>query len=232
MNEQKPMRLDRREDGFLYVHSIFATIQGEGPYAGWPAVFVRLTGCNLQCPWCDTEYSEVFLFGPPIEVVEDIRCNFGKYRLVVITGGEPFRQNITPLVIELRRYGYHVQVETNGVLYPGDDFPWDDVTVVCSPKTPQIHPKTARMVHAYKYVLENGRISDLGFPTEALGLKHDKETVAVPPTRFTGRIYLQPMDAKNEWENEKNLEAVAHTVMRHPGKFIMGVQMHKIANLP
>ena len=55
-NTQEPEKIDR--DRHLDVHSIFHTIQGEGPYCGHPAVFIRLAGCNLQCPGCDTGRSD------------------------------------------------------------------------------------------------------------------------------------------------------------------------------
>ena len=53
-NGQPIEKVQRTFDGTLEVHSIFKTIQGEGPFCGTPAVFIRLAGCNLQCPWCDT----------------------------------------------------------------------------------------------------------------------------------------------------------------------------------
>lgn len=230
MNEQKPMRVERSQDGTLKIADIFDTIQGEGPYAGWPAVFVRLMGCNLQCPWCDTDYSTTRYVCSPEEVYH-LTTKIGPRKLVVITGGEPFRQNITPLVIELLRHGLRVQVETNGTLWPGDDFPWDDVTVVCSPKTPSIHPKTAKRVHAYKYVLSHDSVSTLGYPMESLGFAHKELHVALPPLCYQKKIYLQPMDAKDPIENQKNIDAVVDVVMSYRS-FIMGVQLHKIAKLP
>ena len=65
MNQQAPEKQQLRGDGLLAVHSIFYTIQGEGPFAGETAVFVRLAGCNLQCPLCDTDYtSDRRMVGP------------------------------------------------------------------------------------------------------------------------------------------------------------------------
>lgn len=150
----------------------------------------------------------------------------------MITGGEPFRQNITPLVKCLIAEGYEVQIETNGTLWPGDDFPWTAVTVVCSPKTPKIHPKTARKVHAYKYVLSSDSMTDLGYPQFALGLEHSDARVAEPPICFDGPVYLTPMDAGDPIKNQENLHAVARTVMRHGNRFIMGIQLHKLVRLP
>lgn len=236
INQQEPQRVERDAAGRLFVHSIFKTIQGEGPYAGRAALFVRLHGCNLQCPGCDTEYTSVKMALSPDVLRNIIFCEHNwKSGLVVITGGEPFRQNITPLVVNLTQFGYEVQVETNGVLYPGDDFPWQDVTVVCSPKTGKIHPETAQRVHAYKYVLSAGGTHTDGLPRTALGhpLQGHHQYIARPPVGWRGPIYIQPMDVKDEHENAKNMQAVVDAVMEHPDKhYIMGVQMHKLTRLP
>lgn len=196
-------------------------------------MFVRLYGCNLQCPWCDTDYTSQQHRLPPIDLLEIVRAHIAT-GLVVITGGEPFRQNIAPFVRLLLTRSYTVQIETNGVLYPGEDFPWGHprLTVVCSPKTARIHPETARRVDAYKYVIEAGRVAADGLPTTALG--HDlgkAEHVARPPESWNGPIYIQPMDAKDEDTNARNARVCAELVMRHR-RYILGFQMHKYMGLP
>jgi 7-carboxy-7-deazaguanine synthase len=235
MNKQLPMRVDRNPEGTVIVHSLFLTIQGEGPFAGESAVFIRLTGCNLQCPGCDTEYTSRANVVTPQEIITSMRTWFDwnhENAVVVITGGEPFRQNITPLVNALIERRYNVQIETNGVLYPGDDFPWDSVTIVCSPKTGKIHPKTAERVHAFKYVLSWDSVAPDGLPEMALGHPlHGARTIARPPYGWDGPIYLQPMDVKDEAENTRNMDAVVDSVLKHR-RYIMGVQMHKLTGLP
>jgi 7-carboxy-7-deazaguanine synthase len=196
VNMQEPLRPERDLSGLLKVHSIFPTIQGEGPFAGEAALFIRLYGCNLQCPGCDTDYTSKVQQVMPAELLHVIRTfydwqpndDLSDYPLVVITGGEPFRQNITPLVNVLLAHYYKVQIETNGVLYPGDDFPFDheDLTIVCSPKTGKIHPRLMAKVHAYKYVLSHGGVYHDGLPERALyheigGLN----SVARPPVGWT-----------------------------------------------
>lgn len=239
LNSQVPSKLNRDDDGFLDVHSIFYTIQGEGPYAGWPAIFVRLYGCNLQCPFCDTDYtSERTNISPTklahnvFDAIEENGWNCG---LVVITGGEPFRQNLTPFVNELLKADeMYVQIETNGTLCPEDGFPWghERLTVVCSPKTGKIHPDLAPLVQAYKYVLSHDAIGTDGLPETALahplgGYSH----VARPPAGWMGPVYINPMDVKDPVVNQRNMQAVAATVLKH-GRYIMGVQMHKLVDLP
>lgn len=236
LNDQTPLSVDRDPDGFLNVHSVFQTIQGEGPFTGYPATFIRLFGCNLQCPFCDTDYTSEKHRLSPSKLVDSLppRQDLHMRPLVVITGGEPFRQNITPLVLKLLTRGWIVQIESNGVLYPGDDFPWDHphLTVVISPKTGKIHPETAARADVYKYVLSHDAVAPDGLPETALAHPLGKaSTVARPPEGWRGPIYLNPMDAQDEQVNRLNLEAVAHSVLDHE-RYIMGVQVHKFLGLP
>ncbi len=100
----------------LKVNEIFHSIQGESSYSGRPCVFVRLSGCNLRCSYCDTQYA--YDVGEKLEV-GDIFNRVASYgcRLVEITGGEPLIQKETPLLIHgLVENGYEVLMETNGTL--------------------------------------------------------------------------------------------------------------------
>ena len=100
----------------LKINEIFYSIQGESTFAGERCVFVRLTGCNLRCTYCDTEYA--FYDGEDLEVdsiierIKSYNCN-----LVEITGGEPLLQNeVYPLMIKLCNKGFTVLLETSGSL--------------------------------------------------------------------------------------------------------------------
>jgi len=100
----------------LKVNEIFYSIQGESSYAGCPCVFVRLTGCNLRCSYCDTSYAyEEGIWMDCGEILGRVRpfdC-----RLVEVTGGEPLLQEETPLLIDrLLDRGHTVLMETNGSL--------------------------------------------------------------------------------------------------------------------
>ncbi|SPD73091.1 7-carboxy-7-deazaguanine synthase [uncultured Desulfobacterium sp.] len=100
----------------LLVNEIFYSIQGESSYAGRPCVFIRLTGCNLRCLYCDTRYaySEGFLMGAE-EILE--RVSSYECPLVEITGGEPLLQDETSLLTtRLLDKGHMVLLETNGSL--------------------------------------------------------------------------------------------------------------------
>jgi 7-carboxy-7-deazaguanine synthase len=98
----------------MVITEIFKSIQGESTYAGLPCLFVRLTGCNLRCHWCDTAYA---LNGGQkmsvAEVLARLRQLGGK--LVELTGGEPLlQQEVYPLTDHLLAEGYRVLVETSG----------------------------------------------------------------------------------------------------------------------
>jgi 7-carboxy-7-deazaguanine synthase len=98
----------------LKVNEIFYSIQGESTFAGWPCVFIRLTGCNLRCRYCDTTYA--YEQGDPMSLndilgtAKAFNCN-----LVEVTGGEPLIQRETPdLITALVKNRYTVLLETNG----------------------------------------------------------------------------------------------------------------------
>ncbi|MEJ5300621.1 MAG: radical SAM protein [Thermodesulforhabdaceae bacterium] len=100
----------------LKVCEIFASIQGESSYAGFPCVFVRLSGCNLNCRYCDTVYAREEGREMTVQEVLDAVERYG-YWLVEVTGGEPLLQGGTPfLVEEMLRRCYRVLIETNGSL--------------------------------------------------------------------------------------------------------------------
>ncbi len=98
----------------MVVTEIFKSIQGESTYAGLPCVFVRLTGCNLRCHWCDTAYA---FYGGQQVPVEEVLRRVGQMggRLVEITGGEPLLQkDVVPLAEQLLALDYRVLIETSG----------------------------------------------------------------------------------------------------------------------
>lgn len=225
MNDQQPEGIVHDGDN-VEVHSIFVTIQGEGPFAGHPATFVRLAGCNLQCPGCDTEYTSRRKMYSPSDVYDRL-SESSHPTLVVVTGGEPFRQRIGGFVTKLLRYGFLVQIETNGTLYV--DLPWQNhgLTIVCSPKTGRLNQNVLPHIGAFKYVLDAGNVDTTdGLPTRTL---LGESGVARPPKGFDGPIYVQPMDTKDPEHNKRNEEAVLRSCFEHG--YIYSMQIHKILGL-
>ena len=116
----------------IKVSEIFTSFQGEGPYIGTPATFLRLYGCNLNCQWCDTDISTYEMLS--VDDVAEIlmtQMEFNNINLLVITGGEPTLQmeEIKRLIKELPE-GIKIQLETNGSIF--EYLP--EVEYVISPK--------------------------------------------------------------------------------------------------
>lgn len=235
MNTQPIEKLSIRNDGKLDVHSIFHTIQGEGPFSGTPAVFIRLAGCNLDCPQCDTDYTSTRDLLSPQEVAE-IVIGFGPTSLVVITGGEPFRQQIGNLVNRLLLLDYFVQIESNGTLPPSDDVIWSQdigrrhgAYIVCSPKAGKVNKLLDKEACCFKYVVSADSVNQDGLPNHVLG--HGAHPhVARPSWESRNKlIYLQPADVKDEDGNQENLQAAIRSCMKHG--FVLQLQTHKLLGM-
>lgn len=122
----------------MFVAETFVSLQGEGMLAGTPSLFIRTSGCNLHCVWCDTPYTSWHPEGRRSSVRELVaRATVAGLRHVVITGGEPLLQRELRLLTEaLKVNGHHLTVETAGTLVT--DFVCDLLSV--SPKTSNSDP--------------------------------------------------------------------------------------------
>lgn len=243
----------------LAVTSIFPTIQGEGPFAGQRCVFVRLAGCNLACQFCDTDFdvANARWMSPAqiaAEVLDKAKLNDGdRVPLVVLTGGEPFRQDVSRLVGTLLNWATaHVQVETDGVLAlpVGETNEWGwmwsstATTIVCSPKTAKVHPSVIEVCRHWKYVVSRKNVHPLdGLPavnTQRIASVGDKmpedpsRVIYRPPRGRGDTIWVSPMDphtAKdgNAWDDAElrdNVKLCGELAMRHG--YRVTLQMHKL----
>lgn len=104
----------------MLISGIFYSIQGEGELTGVPSVFIRTSGCNLRCRWCDTPYASWNPEGDDIgvdRILEEVKKYPAKH--VVLTGGEPMiARKIRDLAAGLRKAGYHITIETAGTVAP------------------------------------------------------------------------------------------------------------------
>jgi organic radical activating enzyme len=193
----------------------FASVQGEGLRQGEPTIFVRLAGCNLRCSFCDTKYAwDRGRIQTVREIMDDVRALWLGFpaRWVCLTGGEPLRQDITPLVRELQRDGLAVQVETNGTLAPRPAADWYTV----SPKPPaySVHPRLRKKAREAKLVVTRGLTADTvravrrAFP------------VAVP-------ILLQPQ-SNARWSMRKAMKLLEEAYRQGLVNIRVSVQLHRV----
>lgn len=234
MNTQKQIKQELDRNGLtkdILINEIFYTIQGEGPYSGKPAVFIRLAGCNLQCAWCDTEYTKseemnLLLIGLKVASLFK-KSGQDLSRLVVITGGEPFRQDISHLCTRLIAMQYTVQIETNGAL-SNEDFPWDKVDVVASPKVKYIHPDILKHAKYFKYVISSDDEKSItGTPLFGTQINQGGGR---PRTILEGKqIYLTPLDSKDKEQNYLNLNTTLELCLKFG--YNINIQIHKLLNV-
>ena len=102
----------------MKIAELFYSIQGEGSLVGVPSVFIRTSGCNLRCAWCDTPYASWQPEGADLtlgQIVDEVKAHPARH--VVVTGGEPMiAPEIVPLTERLRGLGWHITIETAGTV--------------------------------------------------------------------------------------------------------------------
>jgi len=132
----------------MKLSELFYSIQGEGTLAGVPSVFIRTTGCNLRCAWCDTPYTSWQPEGTDLElnqILDEVAAHPARH--VVVTGGEPMiAPEIIPLTERLRERGLHITIETAGTVHQ---------PVICDLMS--ISPKLANSIPTLR---EDGRWAD------------------------------------------------------------------------
>ena len=226
------------EGDVLNVSEVFYTIQGEGPNSGRPAIFVRLAGCNLQCPFCDTDYTSVCdpwtiqqlidecsrLWNPHCSVLSN------SFPLIVLTGGEPFRQPIREFTDLAMDYEFEVQIETNGTLFRQLDFKNELLSIVCSPKTHHVAKELVPHVNAWKYIGDTESLKDTedGLPSYSLGLPVKQGRSLYRAARMEN-VYLSPADEQDEERNEANRQACVETCLEFG--HTLSLQTHKIVGV-
>lgn len=207
----------------LDIQEIFPTLQGEGYFAGVPAVFVRLGGCNLACSFCDTEFESYHKMSLVEILTEVMKCSKNSKdeivrKLVVITGGEPMRQSIEKLCTELLGLDFKVQIETNGTIFR--ELP-KEVFIVCSPKISnkkyhQIRQDILSRINNFKFIIsaQNLEYSNVGEVGQSL---------------FNIPVYVQPMDEYDDEKNRKNYDLAVKLCLEN--NYILSLQTHKILGL-
>ena len=226
-------KVEERTDhpGILEVNSVFQTIQGEGPLSGHAATFVRLAGCNLRCSWCDTEFEKRTPWSVKdlSDMVENVTLPEG---LVVLTGGEPCRQEISSFIISLGSRERRVQIETAGTIWRDG---LEECIVVVSPKTHKIDPRVEALQPSYKYVIRaTDSFTERGIPITNTQDERGRKVALAEPHRDhpPSDIYLTPCDEGplNHVANQANRAKVVELAMRHG--YVAQLQIHKLFGLP
>ncbi|MDH2908578.1 MAG: 7-carboxy-7-deazaguanine synthase QueE [Candidatus Eremiobacteraeota bacterium] len=190
----------------LHVTEIFYTLQGEGTWAGTPAVFIRLAGCNLACAFCDTDYALRSLESIA-NIVARVDQLGGACPMVVLTGGEPLAQSATTALVDaLRADGRRVHIESNGTIFT--ELP-ADVWLCVSPKE-RVDARMARRADEVKLIV------DRRVPEEHLDLFTEQST-----------IFLQP-----EGNKPSNVALAVDYARAHPTRFRLSLQTHKFIGIP
>lgn len=190
------------------VNEIFYSLQGEGRWAGRAAIFVRFSGCNLKCPFCDTDFKAHTEMGE-IDILEKIQSLSDSCRFVVFTGGEPTLQIDESLVALLKKWGYYIAIETNGTNRVPDGIDW----ITCSPKT--LFVDNGKVV--IKYASEVKVVFD--------GM-HEINDFGIDALSY----YVQPCDVGDKEKNAEILKQTVDFVEKHP-KWQLSLQQQKIINV-
>ncbi|MBQ9185947.1 MAG: radical SAM protein [Bacteroidales bacterium] len=183
------------------INEIFYSLQGEGFWTGTPAVFLRFSGCNLKCPFCDTDFAA----SQPMNedtIVKNLKETAPSCNRIIITGGEPSLQLDDKLVRRLHKEGYFIHIETNGTQELPEGIDW----VTFSPKNDwQTSAKTAIT-----------RADELKLVYTGQDAEH---WLDFPATHY----FLQPCSGQNTKE-------VVTYIMSHP-HWRLSLQTHKYLNI-
>ena len=193
------------------INEIFYSLQGEGFHAGTPAVFVRFSGCNLRCAFCDTQHQAGETMSLQ-EIVDEVNKYPQAPSLLVLTGGEPSLFIDEAYVAELKQKTHKtIAIETNGTRLLPSNLDW----VTLSPKT----------------AFEGG-------DAEPCVLKHCDELKVVylgqDLTQYEGieaqHRFLQPCFCEDKTHCQANMKACVEAVMQNPG-WRLSLQIHRVLNI-
>ena len=191
----------------MKVNEIFYSLQGEGFWTGTPAVFVRLSGCNLRCPFCDTQHDSGEQM-TEAQIVDAVAQYPAKH--VVITGGEPSLWLTDSLVAALHARGRWVAVETNGTRPLPESVDW----VTLSPKDAFVEGATpvVQRCDELKVVFDGSPVHEYAHIQAA-------------------HRFLQPCDTGNDQRNQAITAACIEHIKAHP-QWRLSLQTHKFTHIP
>ena len=193
------------------INEIFYSLQGEGYYSGTPAVFVRFSGCNLHCVFCDTQHQTGEMMSLQ-EIVDEVN-KYSNAPLVVLTGGEPSLFIDEAFVDELKqKTGKQIAIETNGTRPLPSNLDW----VTLSPKI----------------AFEGGDAEPCVLKTcDELKVVYLGQDLAQYDDIDAKHRFLQPCFVENEGQRKAYMQACVEAVKGHPN-WRLSLQIHRVLNIP
>ena len=186
---------------------IFNSVQGEGFHTGTPSVFIRFGGCNLQCSWCDTDFSKFDRMS--ISEIMTILNQWSTKR-IIFTGGEPALHDLRPLSDELHSNGYNIAIETNGTVELEEGL----VDWICVSPKDMLYPE-------FSIKQRKGNELKIVYTGQDLSMYENLK-------KGFENLFLQPCydEAKDAGTNGKTFHSTFDIVMNNPG-WNLSLQTHK-----
>ena len=193
------------------INEIFYSLQGEGYHSGTPAVFVRFSGCNLHCSFCDTQHQNGTMMSLQ-EIVDEVN-KYPVAPLLVLTGGEPSLFIDEDFVAELKqKTGKKIAIETNGTRPLPTNLDW----VTFSPKS----------------AFEGGDLEPYVLKTcDELKVVYLGQDLAQYDGIAAQHCFLQPCFCEDETQRQNHMKACIDAVKKNPG-WRLSLQIHRVLGLP
>ncbi|MEG2464913.1 MAG: 7-carboxy-7-deazaguanine synthase QueE [Kiritimatiellia bacterium] len=197
------------------LHELFQTLQGEGRNTGRPCLFIRFSGCNLSCPWCDTDFSPKMTL-----TLEELLARIESFSLksIILTGGEPLLQaELELLVLALKSRGYWIAIETNGTIDPSPTLSRELDYIATSPKLNA--PLKLKRANEVRLVVT----------TECTAAWCE----AVRANISAEDYYLSPCDEHGVLHLRETIELLGElNATAHNSPWRLSIQTHKLAGIP
>ena len=186
---------------------IFHSVQGEGYHTGTPSIFIRFGGCNLQCSWCDTDFSKWDRMS-----ITEIMTILDQWttRRIIYTGGEPAMQKLRPLSDKLHSRGYNIAIETNGTIELKEGL----VDWICVSPKDMLYPE-------FSIKQKKGNELKVVYTGQDLSMYDNLK-------KGFDNLFLQPCydESKDAGTNGETFHSTFDIVMQNPG-WNLSLQTHK-----
>ena len=190
------------------INEIFTSLQGEGNNLGKKVTFIRLAGCNLSCPWCDTNHDPYTEYEIK-DIIREIETSS-----VIITGGEPTIHNLEPLLKELKKNNIWVGIETNGINNVDKIAYYIDYIAVSPKAATEANVTTLTLADEIRVVNENLEVKDL--------LEFNK---------YKAEKFLAVLELDNKFNLEETINLLGELNERSSRKWRLNQQFHKLIGI-